>query len=378
MAPRPPRPDDDTGAMVSPARPATPVTPVKAVSPPATPGLRTPRAATVDDDTGFGGQFFFPRRDAAIPDRYWVGSYGTPAQYASFESDLRKDKAAAPWIALNGEKYIEWAWVASHSDNPDFQSDAFINLGLRVPPGADGTNPSAGGGGRRGGGGGGGGGGIAPGTQEAAEATIRNTAHTMGLMLDASQISALAGAVIAGNWSNDRIVDYLAGALEPARQNGTLSAGSYLASIDAIKAMAGQQLVALSTESAAEFAHRYVSGEIDENGLKGMIQAMARVTHPWAASAIDQGITVRSFVLPLRDTIATELERPPEAIDLMDPQWQSMLISTDDKGVQRPASTTEVVSRARHRDEFKTTKRAQDLSAAFATTIRDVFEGRAS
>lgn len=145
---------------------------------------------------------------------------------------------------------------------------------------------------------------------------------------------------------------------------------------DAARQYAAAQLLPITDETAAEWAGKVASGEWDQATLQSNVAHLASNRFQWAAPAIAAGMTVRDYVLPSRDKVASELEMSPNGIDLMDSGWQSMMYVTDDKGVQRLSTDSELVQMARKRPEFVKTKKAQDSASELALAIRDHFEGR--
>jgi hypothetical protein len=147
----------------------------------------------------------------------------------------------------------------------------------------------------------------------------------------------------------------------------------YLA--DQVKAMAAEQLIKISDDSAQMYANAINQGGLTADSLQATFTASARARYPWALPALDAGVTMRDFTLPVRDQIAEELEMQPNAVDLLDPKWQSYLSVVDEKGNTRATTSTEVVKLARNAPEFKQTGRAADIAASGFLMLRDVLEG---
>jgi uncharacterized protein (DUF2236 family) len=82
------------------------------------------------------------------------------------------------------------------------------------------------------------------------------------------------------------------------------------------------------------------------------------------------------MLAPTRDQIAKELELTPDAVDLMDPKWRSMVTTTDPKTNEvRAATLTEVVRSARRAPEWAKTNNSKSLAANTFMLIRNIFEG---
>lgn len=230
-----------------------------------------------------------------------------------------------------------------------------------------GAAPDSGSGSR---GGGGGGGATAAQQYASAEAAVRNRAGLLGIAFDDAAIKSIARAVVDGNWSSDQLDDYLVPAARDTNNAGLITSG-----VRQIQQLASQQLLKVSDATAREWASRIASGEMDMNGVTSLLQAQAVQRYGWAASQISQGIGVRDLLLPTRDRIADELEMDPESIDLLDEKWLGMVQSVDDKGVTRAATDSEAIMRARQQPEWARTRKAGDMVASMALSLRDYFGG---
>lgn len=282
------------------------------------------------------------------------------------------------WADAYGPSYQAFEWFAyktkmnATSAGIDHYTDTLLRknwTGVGIPGGF-----SSGGGG--GGHGGGGGGGSAANTEQQianAAASIKNEARKMGLDLDDDAINSLAGVVVNNNWSADMLNEYLAGG---AATGTDVKAGTFTSSVDAVKAVAASQLMPISDSSAREWAGRIASGEMDMDGLRSMVANMARMKYTWAQPVIDSGVTMSDFLKPSRDRVASELELNADSVNLLDPRWQSMMYVTDDKGLTRAATDSEIVAKARRQPEYQRTKAAGDNMAGLATFLSNKFEGR--
>lgn len=222
----------------------------------------------------------------------------------------------------------------------------------------------------------GGGGGATKAQQyAAAEAAIRNQAATLGYeTFGDAQIKALAKTAVDNSWSGDQLTDHLVNGA--TGDWGKLGKGTLTAGVDAIKAQAAAQLIQISDVTARQWSKRLASGELDGDGLRSLIQAQAAARYGWAADQIGKGITMADFLAPSRDRIAQVLEIPPEKVDLMDPQYMKMVTATDDKGVQRPATDTEIIRNARSDARWANTSNARSTLSSAAVMLRNYVEGR--
>jgi hypothetical protein len=195
-------------------------------------------------------------------------------------------------------------------------------------------------------------------------------AATLGLQLDDDAMRSLSKVVIDASWANDQVMDYLA----PGATN-TTTAGSITAGVDEIKTRAASQLLTISDATAREWSTKIASGEMTMAAVSSMFQQQATLRYGWAADQINQGISVRDMMLPMRDRLAAELEMAPEGVDVMDPKWLSMMQTTDEQGTTRIATENEMVRRARATTEWRSTRAASTETANASSMLMRIFGG---
>jgi hypothetical protein len=228
---------------------------------------------------------------------------------------------------------------------------------------------------QRGGGGGGGfggGGGMSRAQQYTqAEAAIRNEVRSLGVAFNDESIKSLAKTVVDGRWSGDMITDYI---VAGAGDFSTVQDGQLKASTELIKQLGTRYLTTISDQTAQEYATRMASGEMTSETVQMLIANQAKTVFSWLAPQIDQGMTVRDVLLPSRDLIASELEMPPETVDLMNQKYQQMLRVTEN-GQTRAATLDEVMKNVRSTAEWRSTRKARDTAANAVMMLRQSFGG---
>jgi hypothetical protein len=201
----------------------------------------------------------------------------------------------------------------------------------------------------------------------AAAAAITNEAATLGLSLDTPAINSLASTVVKQKWSGDMLTQYLTSGVDFSK----LGAGSLTAGVDNIKKMAKEQLLNISDTSAQEYSRRMLSGEMSQEGLQALFVEQAKKNYAWATPTLDKGITMQAYLMPSRDFIANQLEKPTEAVDMMDPKYLSMMQTIDAKtGQARAASLSEMQVNARQDPDFAKTNKARAMTQNAALAIR--------
>lgn len=267
-----------------------------------------------------------------------------------------------------GSEFTRWAFQNEYTqrDENAIQAD-LIKRGWTDPWSVIGkARPGSGG---RGYGGGGGGASIAE--QEAsAAAGIKNQAETLGVHLDDGELAYVAKVAVGSKWSNEQLNDWLIGRATTDQAAGKLGLGTVSRGVDEIKQMAANQLITISDDTARGYSLKIQSGEMDPAVLQSLFQQQATARYAWAESALSKGITMKDYLLPSRDAIANELEKPADSIDMMDSKWLDMMQTIDSKGATRAATQSEITSRVRKLDEFKSTNRAKDLTSQAAMYLR--------
>lgn len=200
-------------------------------------------------------------------------------------------------------------------------------------------------------------------------AIVHDRARTLGLNLPANQINGIARMVIENGWTAEEYIDNLIGQVNWS----TLEGGELTASRDRVQAIAGQYLIDVSTDTAQNYAARIAAGELTEDGVRSIMQQQAKGRFGWMSDQIDAGVTVSDYLAPVRDTIARELEMAPDEINLMDPQWLSLVETRDDKGQLRAATLNEAMLSARKKPQYAGTRGAQEMATSMMSQLGQIF-----
>lgn len=206
---------------------------------------------------------------------------------------------------------------------------------------------------------------------EQTAATVMNRARTLGL--PPGNVASIALQATKNGWNTDQQID----ALIRQVNWGTIEAGDLTATRDSVRAIAGDYLVGVSDTTAQQYATRIASGEMSMDGVASAMRQQAKARFGWMASELDQGMTVKDYLAPVRDVIASELEVAPESVNLMDSKWLSMVETRGDDGKPRAATLNEAMLAARAKPEWQSTKRAQEMTTGTMKMITNIF-GRSS
>ena len=204
----------------------------------------------------------------------------------------------------------------------------------------------------------------------ATAAEVQNIARTLGLGLSGQQLAGMAWNIERNGWNSAQTIDALLRGISWE----SVGAGELRASVDDIKALSGDYLVTMTDRTAQQYAMKIASGEMTLAGVETVLKRQAQGRFNWMANEIDQGITPMDYFAPIRDTIASTLELAPEAVNLMDPQWLSLVeVRDEETGKMRGATINEAMLKARNTAGWADTSQAQEMSAGALRLVQEAF-----
>lgn len=221
----------------------------------------------------------------------------------------------------------------------------------------------------------GGGGSSGPTTQQqidTAYAVIRDRALQMGLTYTDDEIIDVATLAINDNWNDTQVVDKLL----TNYKYGEITDGTISDLRDQVITMHKQFLLDVSEDDAMKMAKRIALGELDADGLLSATRRQAKAQYAWAEPFIDESMTLLEAIAPQRTALANELELDPQEIDLSNSQFFDSLFQTDDKGVQRLATSTEIKRTARQLPQWEQTDNARTLMNQLTSSLTGIFGTR--
>lgn len=323
------------------------------------------------------------KQTAIDPAGTHIGTYADPANYPGLLTNENVGTYRL-WLGSLPTKHADqWTLIQQHG--PKLQAmlwrafrDAqdpndVLNMIASEFPGS--TTITSGGGSRGGGGGGGGGGGTAAPTPEqiaSAKAEITNRSAILGhIPLTDDVLTWVATTIVRDNWTSAQLDDWLLAKPEDINKPGLVDV-----SVDQIRQLAGNQLLAVSDATAREWAMKINSGEMDINTVQSIFANQALQEFGWASDGIKAGLNVKDMLAPQRDRIAQELEIGGDQVDLMDPKWRNMVTVTDaTSGMPRAATLTEVARNARQDPLYRNTAGAASNGGGIFAILRHNFEG---
>lgn len=202
----------------------------------------------------------------------------------------------------------------------------------------------------------------------AKSAEVTNAAGILGVKVDAADIAQRA---LSAGWDQNQLTDYLVGLTKGTNSFSEGQLGAYQSQV---VNLAKQYMVQVDKGTAAEYARRIASGELDAQGVAALFQNYAKQRFTWMGSTIDAGLTPLDYFKPLQNTIASQLELNPSDVDPNDPHWLSLMEVRDPKtGLSRGATQTEVFDAARRDPRWWGTNNAQNTVANLGMGLMSKF-----
>lgn len=161
------------------------------------------------------------------------------------------------------------------------------------------------------------------------ERDIQAAAARMGVPLSADQARLLATNVLRNGWTPLMVQESL-GRLFRMK---SAKPGTGTATVDALRAMAAQYAVRISSPTLAQWTRDILGGRTDENGFRSYLAAQAKRLFPEIADEIDEGRSVREYFDPYAEA-AVDLGVVANAaeFDLADERWRRAIFDVDPKG----------------------------------------------
>lgn len=189
-------------------------------------------------------------------------------------------------------------------------------------------------------------------------AVLKDRAAQYGLTVQDDTLLSLARTAVQYNYNDTRIIDGLLEGVDFAQ----VSTGTINQQKQDIKAFASKYLLYLNDADIDDYTARIFRGEMDVDSLRSSLASLASVNMPFLTSYMDRGFTPIDVFKSSMNLAADELGVDIAEIDIMDPDWQSVLIRTNDKGESRVATNQEVRDSVRKMEGWEKTQKAQNTA----------------
>lgn len=208
--------------------------------------------------------------------------------------------------------------------------------------------------------------------------SLENMAAQFGLSISAGDLHSIGRDSLRFGWTPEEVQqvlvthhDWTQVRKAPPGQMGDLVRRS--------REMATDYMVNVSDDTYNQLAQKWLSGKIDEGGVRSYMEGAAR--QRWSNNTqmmtqLDQGFTVRQMIDPLREQIAQTLEISPAAVDFNDSYFSKALNVTDENGQGRLMNQAEVAKLARQHDTFGYTNQGIAEGNQLANQIVQMFGAR--
>jgi len=200
-------------------------------------------------------------------------------------------------------------------------------------------------------------------------ANIRDRAARMGLQFTEDELREIATIAVTSDWNNAQIVDRLLLNFDFSKTvEGDLQATDF-----GLRQSASEYLLNLTDDQFADYSRRIAGGELTAESVNNLFAQKAMAEMPWLENYLQRGLKPYDIFGSNITYVANELELDTDMIDLTQPEWRDMMISTDESGNQRLATQNELKQRVRERPEWAFTESAQSSTQQLAVAVANIF-----
>lgn len=181
---------------------------------------------------------------------------------------------------------------------------------------------------------------------------------------------AFINKALANGWDANRIKYELLATI-----GKTVVGGAALgATANQINAMAEAYGLPMSDSSAMDYAMKIQQGAMDMTAVQGTLTQQAINMYPALTPFLERGGTVREYAAPYFQLAVQELGINPAQIDLQNPKWTSLFLTTT-KGKQGILSLQDALVKIRNDPAFGYDRAPSAISSAvgLATSLQKMF-----
>jgi hypothetical protein len=204
---------------------------------------------------------------------------------------------------------------------------------------------------------------------DSALAIIADRVQMLGLRYSEDEILDIATMAVNSSWNDAQVIDKLL----TNYKLDELDPGDLTTAQSNISTLAKQYLVPITDSQAASYAQRLYLGEISTDTIEDQFKKQLIAEMPFLESAITSGLRPMDVFASGRSFAAEELEMDVSSIDLNDPKWRDMLISTDSNGNKRAATLSEIRTQVRNTSDWSRTTAAKQSASNIAGAITQLF-----
>jgi len=218
--------------------------------------------------------------------------------------------------------------------------------------------------------------------------SVNPVATELGIQLSPDALNSVAEQAYINGWtSTDQIKaalvsQYHYNPLATATQGGTL--GKTIADLSAIASNYGiplpkdpMQIESFIKQIVAPGNQNPALGGNAEEIFTEYAKNQAKALYPWMSSAIDNGISVKSYLTPYQTQIANTLDISPDSINWQDPKWQGLINIPDPTkpGQTTQANMTQVMKTIKTDPQYgwNYTNAAKTQASDFASQLKTMF-----
>lgn len=205
------------------------------------------------------------------------------------------------------------------------------------------------------------------------EALIADQINKLGINVGRKRLSQIVEQSLMYGWSQDILLNALVA--ESKYKGGDMPVGQIGTDMRTINELRRQYLLPDQNKWAYTYAKKIAKGEMTLQDLEALMARKAKTTYGHLSDQLGAGMSMQDLFDAHIQAIAEELELDPDAIDLTNERWASVVSYTPEDQPNRVRAMTVGEARrlARQQPGFRRTDRAREQSASLASTIASRF-----
>lgn len=172
---------------------------------------------------------------------------------------------------------------------------------------------------------------------------VNDTANNLGVTFAGQMGVDFVELALANGWDANQVRYHMMESVNKGLTGGGLVADNAAK----VRSLAESYGIPISDEQALHNASGLTQGRFTLDSLSGTFATMASNLYPALSPILERGMTVREYAEPYFNLAVRELGINPNAIDLGNPAWMDLFLTTNDKGEQGIRTMGEALSTLR-------------------------------
>ncbi|TXH55383.1 MAG: hypothetical protein E6Q97_08915 [Desulfurellales bacterium] len=184
---------------------------------------------------------------------------------------------------------------------------------------------------------------------------LQRLATQLGVTVAEADLRHMADQALRFGWDSTTMRNTIIGYSRNAGEAAVSPFGEIAVGAETIRRMASDYFLQVSDRQVMDMARQLAEGSLSTDGVRLWAQQSAGARWSHLQPLIDQGITMRDYFEPVRQSVARTLEMNPDDIDLTSDRWSELTDFVDDNGNRRSMTQSEAGRWARGQKEYKAT-----------------------